>query len=469
MTESGGTTETTPSPPLATAPTATITANYVPPQCACCGAAFLSGAVPVPPTPSHVVAEATPPGPKRACCLSRADEAADNKEQGAPAVLLSPCGHVICASCRLASSGGARAALGSSDVATSESTRPDGASSCAANASVSDTHRRMGCGSTEHRAATGTPTESPIEAGATARSFSSSVVDKKIGYSCPACGCLVVEDKEDTLLMDVLALMDAVGCPVEIPSKTPIGDSMEVGDNTKSSAACIRPPTQYSLCDECMVNPATVWCEKEEIALCAECDKVFHSFRLTQSHVRVPIGNKPALKFREPKCKVHSGKDLTLWCEDDKELCCHICKESGNHRGHNISIRDDACRSNIENLLKTAREGADSIKSDESKASDLREASSKVKFEAEKIRLQIQTAFSNLHEALLKRESELYTRLETSKAELLDTLSRQTSDAVFSVAKSKVLYGSVVHTLNLPNTFTTLQAVPNKPVTRAMV
>ncbi|KAH3766953.1 tripartite motif-containing protein 36 [Pelomyxa schiedti] len=413
----------------------TLTEPYIPLQCACCGTPFLlrRGAS------STASLSTTPPKTKR----PRRDEPTHNPQMAAVhgeqvrryPVLLSPCGHHVCRACWSASS-----------TTNSAEHRP-----CATSSNTTTTTTSTG---------------------------TASAVGKNPGYRCPACGCSVICEKEHTLLMDVLTLMDSLGCPIAgmpdnasrktITIKQEEGDSLgpeQQGNSTKSncssSVASISRPSYANavMCDECEVNGAVVWCEKEETSLCAECDRATHSFRITQSHVRVPIGNKPALTLHEPKCKVHSGKDLVLWCEDDKELCCHICKESGSHKGHKISVRDDACSTARESFLDAACKVVENLKSNEDKVRELQNASAQVKLEADTIRLQIQEEFSSLREALSKRESELRTHLDTSESELLLALSQQTSRTLFSVTDSKVLHGSLLHTVNFPNTFTTLQVI----------
>ncbi|KAH3743348.1 hypothetical protein Pelo_15266 [Pelomyxa schiedti] len=61
---------------------------------------------------------------------------------------------------------------------------------------------------------------------------------------------------------------------------------------------------------------------------------------------------KPKRSWAEPKCPVHPNKDLDIWCEDDKTLCCLLCKEE-SHKGHNVSFRDDAHSTAVKAMLES--------------------------------------------------------------------------------------------------------------------
>ena len=72
-------------------------------------------------------------------------------------------------------------------------------------------------------------------------------------------------------------------------------------------------PLALSPCQNCEVNPATIWCAADSAALCPECDELHHAMNaLTQRHIRVPINerSRPA-----GPCSVRSERQAELWSE----------------------------------------------------------------------------------------------------------------------------------------------------------
>jgi hypothetical protein len=72
-------------------------------------------------------------------------------------------------------------------------------------------------------------------------------------------------------------------------------------------------PLSLSPCQNCDVNPATIWCAADSAALCPECDELHHALNaLTQRHIRVPVNERPR---PAGPCGIRSEKQAELWSE----------------------------------------------------------------------------------------------------------------------------------------------------------
>ncbi|KAH3757413.1 Lecithin:cholesterol acyltransferase [Pelomyxa schiedti] len=238
--------------------------------------------------------------------------------------------------------------------------------------------------------------------------------------------------------LNVLEVMRAVGCEMN-PTSPGI-------------------PHDRLMCAECTTNEATVWCQKEEIALCAQCDAAAHQLKISKGHQRVPIESsmKPKRSFAEPKCPVHPNKDLDIWCEDDQTLCCLLCKEE-SHKGHNVSFRDDAHRSAIERMTKASKHINAMIHAGASKVVEEQKAQDKLKGDAKNARDNIEAAFVSFYKALDQQKAHLLSQLEEAQETLSSALAKSTETTVFSIGECQQINDAIEHLQKCDNTFSVLQ------------
>ncbi|KAH3765053.1 hypothetical protein Pelo_3098 [Pelomyxa schiedti] len=375
------------------------------------------------------------------------------RECGTP-VLLAPCGHTVCSSCWSRSP---------CQFPTSVATSP---ATCGSSTSQQQQQQPLECppGTTaSHKVMV--VAAPPPETGTTQaqqqqqqqhlqQQQEQHQQQQQLGKECPLCKALVRAQKENKVLMGLLQLLQDLGCPLPKENEGVLG-----GD-----VATHTDPVAVTMCAECLEKKAVVWCEKDEVALCEECNSALHSSRVTKLHVRVAIEKRPPSSattlWREPKCKLHPGKDLDIWCTQDRRLCCYLCKDFGSHKGHSVLFRDDACLAVKQELLdascvnKTLSGSAESqVQAWEKMVNDLRS-------NAEKTRTQIQTAFSTIYKRAAERESQLLSVLDDAEGKLLGALQHQIDDTVLSIQESQEITDATTRLTNSNNSFSILQSLP---------
>jgi len=92
-------------------------------------------------------------------------------------------------------------------------------------------------------------------------------------------------------------------------------------------------------CVECEEATAKLWCEVCKDPLCKECSMATHNSKRLRQHPIVGISERTE---SIPKCEIHRGKDLDLFCLDHFVLVCDFCERVGEHHGHNVIILTDA-------------------------------------------------------------------------------------------------------------------------------
>ena len=105
------------------------------------------------------------------------------------------------------------------------------------------------------------------------------------------------------------------------------------------------------LCDPCQFNTESVkavsWCPTCEEGLCKSCEKSHRSFKISSSHVIVPLeemdSDKMSLGFRGINyCSEHNGKIIEVYCVDHSRPCCTLCATLSHRRCENVISIDTA-------------------------------------------------------------------------------------------------------------------------------
>jgi hypothetical protein len=123
------------------------------------------------------------------------------------------------------------------------------------------------------------------------------------------------------------------------------------------------------LCDPCQFNTeigkAVFWCSTCEEGLCKSCDKCHRSFKMTSSHVLVPLeemnSDKISLGIRGINyCSEHNGKIIEVYCVDHSRPCCTLgatlshrkCESVLSHRKCESVISIDTAAAGIKQSTK---------------------------------------------------------------------------------------------------------------------
>ena len=114
------------------------------------------------------------------------------------------------------------------------------------------------------------------------------------------------------------------------------------------------------LCDPCQFNTESVkavsWCPTCEEGLCKSCEKSHRSFKISSSHVIVPLEeiilHKISLGIRGINyCSEHSGKIIEVYCADHSRPCCTLCATL-SHRKCETVISIDTAATGIKQSTK---------------------------------------------------------------------------------------------------------------------
>ncbi len=85
---------------------------------------------------------------------------------------------------------------------------------------------------------------------------------------------------------------------------------------------------QDSVCDNCEVAPAAVFCQADSANLCGSCDAQLHSSKLTAKHVRTALDAGPQTFSA---CRHHADKFVEFFCPTCSRPVCVHCKMVGHH------------------------------------------------------------------------------------------------------------------------------------------
>ena len=104
-------------------------------------------------------------------------------------------------------------------------------------------------------------------------------------------------------------------------------------------------------CDPCQFNTESVkavsWCPTCEEGLCKSCQKSHRSFKISSSHVIVPLeemsSDKMFLGIRGINyCSEHSGKIIEVYCADHSRPCCALCGTFSHRKCESVISIDTA-------------------------------------------------------------------------------------------------------------------------------
>ncbi|XP_062391098.1 nuclear factor 7, brain-like [Sardina pilchardus] len=158
----------------------------------------------------------------------------------------------------------------------------------------------------------------------------------------------------------------------------------------------------HSICAGCLQR---FWETKgsRECPVCrTQCSKEMYPLNLVLKNLCEVFQQESS--HREPVCSQHHSK-LKLFCEDDKQLVCLVCRDSKLHKKHKFSpISEAALEHKVELtiLLKTFEEKLETF----NKVKILyNKTAQHIKVQAQHSERQIKEEFEKLHQCLQKEEA----------------------------------------------------------------
>ncbi|KAL3883135.1 hypothetical protein ACJMK2_029428 [Sinanodonta woodiana] len=189
------------------------------------------------------------------------------------------------------------------------------------------------------------------------------------------------------------------------------------------------------LCRECSTKQATCKCTRCDCIMCAACFNKVHSLSTSlRQHQSIPLTEDSSVEVF-PLCKVHDGRPIEYYCEDDNIPICSRCVIMGDHKGHSITSMEDKNKTVInemEPLLQVANQVHRRIKRlDKGLVNYIPD----MKTETESVIADVYKRFQHLHGLLQIRETqvleEVYSRFRNGIEpiqQLKETLQEETKE-----------------------------------------
>ncbi|KAM5153064.1 nuclear factor 7, brain-like [Mantella aurantiaca] len=236
--------------------------------------------------------------------------------------------------------------------------------------------------------------------------------------------------------------------------EAPANSSVVASDDFAEELTCL-------LCKEIFKDPVMMECghnfcrscldqawEGQDSFTCPDCKEVITEKRYTINRALANLVKKtavPALrmakkeKTRPPEnCLIHDER-LKLFCKDDGDLCCVICRESLKHANHNFLPILDAMGVYRKDMSSIVTPLEEALKVTEEIAKQQSEKIGKHKADMKDYREHIETEFEKLHGFLNEREQELLKKLHDEGDKLLTEMEANISkiqDNIDSIKES---------------------------------
>ncbi|XP_042560568.1 nuclear factor 7, brain-like [Clupea harengus] len=188
----------------------------------------------------------------------------------------------------------------------------------------------------------------------------------------------------------------------------------------------------HSICNTCLQK---FWETKgsRECPVCrTRCSKEEYPLNLVLKNLCETFQQREENSQREPFCSLHRS-ELKLFCEDDKQLVCLVCRDSKLHKNHNFSPIGEAALERKEELkikLEPLKKKLDNFK--QVKTSSHKTAQH-IRVQAQHTERQIKKKFKKLHQflqdeeaarlAALREEEELKSQLMHPRLYLSEDLT----------------------------------------------
>ncbi|KAM5151690.1 uncharacterized protein ACMZJ9_009931 [Mantella aurantiaca] len=224
--------------------------------------------------------------------------------------------------------------------------------------------------------------------------------------------------------------------------EAPANSSVVASDDFAEELTCL-------LCKEIFKDPVMMECghnfcrscldqawEGQDSFTCPDCKEVITEKKYTINRALANLVKKTAVpavrmakkeKIRPPEnCLIHDER-LKLFCKDDGDLGCVICRESLKHAKHNFLPILDAMGVYRKDLSSIVTPLEEALKVTEEMAKQQSEKIGKHKADMKDYREHIETEFKKLHGFLNKREQELLKKLHDEGDKLLTEMEANIS------------------------------------------
>ncbi|KAL2080934.1 hypothetical protein ACEWY4_022787 [Coilia grayii] len=171
---------------------------------------------------------------------------------------------------------------------------------------------------------------------------------------------------------------------------------------------------------------------------------------------------------RGPLCSLHRS-ELKLYCEDDKQLVCLVCRDSKLHRNHNFSPIDEAAQERKEELKSKQKELKKKLDRFELTKVILKLNPQPFKSQAKDIEKTIKQEFEKLHQflrdeeaariAALREEEKQRSRILKEEMEKMKKDSFDLSDTIKAI-EEKMGDDDITFLLNYKSTVERAQCTP---------
>ncbi|KAG5283632.1 hypothetical protein AALO_G00044260 [Alosa alosa] len=124
---------------------------------------------------------------------------------------------------------------------------------------------------------------------------------------------------------------------------------------------------------------------------------------------------------KEPFCSLHRS-ELKLFCEDDKQLVCLVCRDSKLHKNLNFSPISEAALERKEELKVKLKPLQNKLKKMKEAKSDSDDTAQNIRVQAQHTEKQIKNKFEKLHQILRDEEAARITALreeEEQKSQMM--------------------------------------------------
>ena len=188
-------------------------------------------------------------------------------------------------------------------------------------------------------------------------------------------------------------------------------------------------PKRIKYCDFCETKDATCICFKCNNYFCDECYKIIHSLKEEQKEehkkenidIFVPI---------ELKCQKHPKYLNSLFCINEKMICCLMCHYKNLHEGHKlVEISNEEILKKENFNVKYEKDNFNEI------SKKMEELKNKIEAEINKINQafdktisELKNAYQKKHEILLKEEKNLQEKLENTVTKTKEQLELYLSE-----------------------------------------
>lgn len=184
---------------------------------------------------------------------------------------------------------------------------------------------------------------------------------------------------------------------------------------------------QTSICDNCEMAPAAVYCSADNANLCSHCDDSLHATKLTSRHIRTALDARQTLSSY---CRSHPDRAVEFFCPTCSRPVCVNCKMVGHHSS------GDAARHRLVPVaeafgavLAAARDGNDPLlearkKTIDDRMMEVKQRAQLVRENAASVKRQLEELYKR---ALVELRSVARRKLNVLKGEMV-ALGRESSE-----------------------------------------